>query len=310
MWTSTLANANKVILVHSYHHDYPWVGEYRSGFVNTLEKAQLLEYDMDTKRQPFEKFPLITRNTLEFIDKHLPDVVVLADDNALNMLGSALIKKKIPIVFLGINNNPRQYIPLGKHVTGVLERPLIKRSIASLKKIDPNLIKVKVVTDATVTSNAIIETVFQNNRSQDIQGIQVDIISTRTLGDWKNEVLISKNQGYQALFMAVYARLEQVNTQHQGVDEISQWTSTNSPIPVYGFWAFSVAKDKAIGGLLISGFHQGIEAASKVNFFLKNGYFTRISTPQRGQYIFSQHQLKRWNITLPKMILDQAILID
>jgi len=302
--------AKQVILIHSYHLEYPWVAEYRNGFIESLEAGQLLEYTLDTKRQPSENFAKIADYAWNYIQRHQPDIVVLADDNALKLLGSRLIENGIPIVFLGINNNPRQYVRLSERVTGVLERPLMKRSIASLKKINPSLTKIKLLTDDTTSSKAMLKTSLNDATSQSIHHIRVDMRIVKTAAQWREEVLSSKAQGYQAIVIALYARLENAQGEISTLNEISEWTSRFSPIPVFAFWAISVGKDKAIGGLLISGHHQGVEAAIKVNNFFNNGALCRITTPQRGNFIFSRQQLKRWNITLPPEIAAQTTYVD
>jgi len=302
--------AKQVIIVHSYHLNFPWVVQYRNGFISAINDVDILEFEMDTKRQPQQKLSSIANDAWRFIKKNNADVVVLADDNALKLLGPRVIAHKIPLVFLGINENPRRYIPMALGASGVLERPLLKRSIAMLKKIDSHYNKVKVLMDDSFTSRAILETSFSNKLSQRILGIDVDTKMLSSKVQWQQEVLLSKSQGYQAIIVAVYATLQDNKGNTPTTNEISTWTSVYTPLPLFSFWSFSVGKGKAIGGLTISGIHQGHEAAKKVNHYLKQGYFKKITTGKRGAFLFSNYELKRWNINLPNAIHSQAQFID
>jgi len=51
--------AKKITIIHSYHLDFPWVAQYRSGFFSVVPNAEIIEYEMDTKRQPKKNLPLL-----------------------------------------------------------------------------------------------------------------------------------------------------------------------------------------------------------------------------------------------------------
>ncbi|MDP2562052.1 ABC transporter substrate-binding protein [Psychrobium sp. 1_MG-2023] len=299
--------AAKVLLIHSYHLEYPWVQEYRNGFLAAIDDVSLVEYEMDTKRKPAHQFPQIANDAWAFIQENNPSIVVLADDNALKLLGPRLIEQKIPIAFLGINSNPRAYIPLTGQVTGVLERPLMKRSVTMLKKLIPDLKDVKVMMDNTVTSHAILETSFENRLMQKISGINIQTVLVSTYKQWQVEVRNSAQQGYQAIIIANYAGLK-THERTIPLNEASEWTSKFSHIPVFAFWSYSIGQDKAIGGLIISGLEQGKSAAKKVNLYLRTGEMARITTPQRGTLKFSQHELTRWGLKPPKEIEQRGVI--
>ena len=154
--------ATNLVFIHSYHFAYPWVEQYRSGFMSTVDNVKLYEFEMDTKRRPSNEFSLIADQAWQYIMQNSAEIVVLADDNALRLLGPRLVKNQIPTVFLGINGNPRDYIELTTKISGALERPLMKRSVSMLKGVLPGLQKVLVLMDNTVTSDAILLNSFSN----------------------------------------------------------------------------------------------------------------------------------------------------
>ncbi len=302
--------ANKLVFIHSYHLEYPWVKEYRHGFLGVVDEISIFEYEMNTKRRPASEFATIGDNAWEFIQQKQPDLVVLADDNALRLLGPRLIEKQLPSVFLGVNGNPRLYFSLAETMTGVLERPLMRRSVSMLREVVPNLKRVKVMMDNGVTSYAILETSFGNKMKQVISGIQVDTVLLATFELWKQNVALTQKEGYDAIIVANYAAMTNYQGKHVTLNEVSEWTGEHSPVPVFAFWAYSIGPGKAIGGLTISGLQQGIEAAKKVNTYFRTGKLPLISTPKRGTLVFSQQELGRWGLLLPKEISEKGIVLE
>ncbi len=131
------AFAAHILVIESYHAEYLWDIEYKKGLTESLGNNHRFSYfEMNTKRilkgQIEQKANLAWQEILNL----KPDLVVLGDDNALKFLASRLRNTSIPVVYLGINNNPRNYDLAGaKNITGVLERPLLKRSILLTKQI-------------------------------------------------------------------------------------------------------------------------------------------------------------------------------
>ncbi|CCN70167.1 ABC transporter substrate-binding protein [Vibrio nigripulchritudo] len=298
--------AKELVFIHSYHFEYPWVKEYREGFESEIGAMTIHDFQMDTKRKPAEQFPAIADKAWEFIQQHDPDVVVVSDDNALKYLGPRLIDNKIPTFFLGINANPRNYISITPTISGVLERPLMKRSVYMISKVLPEVKNIRVLMDDAATSHAILETSFSNKLNQDINGITVHTSLVPNYESWESNVLESKNQGYEAIIIANYAALKDESGKHYSLDEVSAWTSENSPLPIFAFWSYSVGPGKAIGGLSISALEQGIEVAKLINQFNEKGNMPTITTPKKGAFIFSQTELERWQLQVPSDIEKNA----
>lgn len=301
--------ATEVLFIHSYHLDYPWVKEYRQGFMDTIEQSDIIEHQMDTKRIASSDFNQAADKAIQQIQTSEPKLVVLADDNALKLVGPVVVQKQIPLVFLGINDNPRQYIALSKNVSGALERPLLKRSVSSLKTLQPTTKKILVMMDDNPTSYAILATSFDNKLKQTIAGIKVDTLLFSRFLDWQTAIEQSKANGYDAVIIANYAALKDTNDNNVSLDSVSQWTSEHTPIPLFAFWDYSIGHDKAIGGLTINGYQQGVVAAQHVNHFFNAGSLPSISTPNRGELVYSQQQLQKWHITLPSTLESRAKIV-
>jgi len=302
--------AQGLVFIHSYHYAYPWVKEYRSGFKQHIANIDVHEFQMDTKRRPQSEFYAAAEEAWSFIVKNSPEMVVVADDNALRLLGPRLIEQQIPFFFLGINANPRNYIAITSNVSGVLERPLMKRSVYMISKVLPDVKRIQVLMDATPTSKAILETSFSNQLNQTITGIEVDTRLVARWEEWQALVIDAKKNGFDAVIIANYAALKDTQGTHYTLDHVSEWTSDNSSVPLFAFWSYSVGVKKAVGGLSISAFDQGAVVAKLINQYLVDGVMPMIATPERGAFVFSKTELERWQLSLPSEIKNKAVIFE
>lgn len=121
----------KVLLVHSYHPEYPWVDAISRGASETLEEHGIAVeiFYMDTKRKTDDLWKarageLAGRKTAEFA----PDIIIAVDDNAQEYFGKHLVDGSLPLVFCGVNSDPSKYGYPASNVTGIIERPHFKAS--------------------------------------------------------------------------------------------------------------------------------------------------------------------------------------
>jgi ABC-type uncharacterized transport system substrate-binding protein len=309
------AHAGKIFVIDSYHADYNWTKECRQGFEDHIHPAnELIYFEMNTKRICPELIPQQAEKAWQKIIETNPDIVVAMDDNSLKYLGNKISKTDIPLVFMGINANPRNYFPsckLPPNVTGVLERPLLKRSLAMMYKVTSSEHgRFLLMMDNEMTSKAIISTSLYGKSTADYAGHVMDTFLTSSYEKWQNKILSQDKTKYSALVIANYAALKSSNGTQVPLDETSAWTSAHSPVPVFAFWHYSLGKGKALGGLIISGYYQGREAARMVNEILETGKIPKVSTPNQGTHIYSRHELHRWGLTLPPDIKDQASFVE
>lgn len=123
--------AAKIMIIGSYHQDYPWELDYNRGIRDTLgDNHSYYNFHMDTKRLKPESYQARANLAWERFLEVRPDLVFLGDDNAVKYLHERLRKTTTPVVFLGVNSDARTYkINETENFTGVFERPLLKRSI-------------------------------------------------------------------------------------------------------------------------------------------------------------------------------------
>lgn len=296
-------SAANILVISSYHPEYLWDQSYNKGLLDGLqEEHQISHFYMDTKRRPREEFDAIADQTMAFYLKNKPDLVVLGDDNAINYMANEIASLGTPVVFLGMNENPRLKGFVGHpKITGVLERPLLKRSISEMSQLMGGIDKALVLFDASNVALTAIEDEFTTQTELRVGQTRVNSL---LLGDyvlWQEKVLNAKKDGYQAIFLGLYHTLLDDNGKHVSEKTVLEWTSANSPVPTFCFWEFTVGKGMAIGGLVLNGHDQGLQAASLVNNILA-GAEPKTLSPRaalRGEYIFSKSELARWGLTIP-----------
>ena len=317
-WTGR-AWAERIFVVDSYHLGYPWSAECRRGLLDGLvHSAEVEFFELDTKRRPEAEYAPRAEAAMEACREYRPDVVVLMDDTALRFLGGRMSGEGYPVVFMGINGNPRHYFPgqsIPINVSGVLERPLLMRSIRFLSKLvasrpGPRVGRFLVMMDDAPTSYVVIESSLGGRRALLISGLEVEVFLTGSFGAWKKRILGLDDGRYDAVVLTSYAALKDEDGRQLSLDEVTYWTSSACPVPVFCFWEFSVGRGKAIGGLLLSGVEQGKAAAEMVNTYLTTAEMPSISIPKEGHLVFSGHELERWGFSVPEPLLHQVKMLD
>ncbi|RDB35176.1 MAG: hypothetical protein DCC88_11575 [Spirobacillus cienkowskii] len=193
--STSYAGNKDIVVVESYSKEYKWDVDYDKELKNRLgNQYQLHFFEMNTKKVPKSEHEKRGQEALKFINKISPILVILGDDAALKFVGPTLEKNKIKTVYLGVNNNPRAYFDTEpKYVTGVLERPLIRRSSIFIKDIIPKAKKVLILFDNDRTSEIVHEDFFSKKPSVDFSGIIYDIFlvsntpSTKFVGNIDNQ---------------------------------------------------------------------------------------------------------------------------
>ncbi len=171
----------EVVVIHSYHQDYPWTALQHEGFTRTLLDA-LPDYDvnfsveyLDTKR--VRPSPAYLQKFLHYLKaKHVddvPDLIYVTDDNAMNfMLDAGLLSfRSTPVVFSGVNNLSLAGVLDRQRVTGVFERKGVEPNIKLVRQISPATQRIIFLGDGGPTDQAIgarIEEVSEHFEGLDV----------------------------------------------------------------------------------------------------------------------------------------------
>lgn len=307
------AEGKKILVIESYHEGFKWDADYRAGLEAVIPKGNTIVYfEMDTKRVPVEEHQKMADKAYQKYLEIKPDVVVVGDDAALKMAGPKLAATKTPIVYLGINNNPRNYFTeLPLNMTGVLERPILKRGVTYVRDIIPGVKKGLLMFDSNLTSQIIKKEYFEDKGQINISGIDTSIVLIDSYSEWKETVEKSKGK-YDFIIVGLYQTIKDETGKTVNMDDVIRWTSANAPVPVFGFWDFSVDKDKTIGGYVLAGRDMGERAGKMVADILK-GVDIKTIRPifeSDGIFVYSKAQLNKWKVKLPEDIAKKAELIE
>ncbi len=305
------AERPRILVVESYHAEYRWDQDYRQALVEMLGQRYGLEFfEMNTKRLPVEMHADMAEKALARIRSLQPVLVILGDDAALHYLGAPLDRMDIPGVYLGINGNPRKYGQMHfRNITGVLERPLIKRNIAFIRQILPPVRKVLVLFDNDLSVQLIHAELFEGKPSMVVDGMQVDLKLCKSLAEWKQSILTAPSDGYQVTIAGTYHTLTLPNGKVADANEVIAWACANTRLPLFALWEFAVGPNKAIGGLVLSSYEQGKAAAAITLDILEKGAKPSERVPvtaRQGDFVFSKSQLARFHLVLPPDIAAQA----
>ncbi|WP_186647153.1 ABC transporter substrate binding protein [Fluviispira vulneris] len=309
------AGEKDIVVIESYSKNYKWDLDYTNEIIKRLGSHYKIHlFEMNTKVLPKSQHEGEALKGWDFILKINPTLVILGDDAALKYLGPKVEEKKIRTVYLGINNNPRVYFKsTPKYVTGILERPLIRRSALFIKDIIPKAKNVLILFDKDRTSEIVFEDFFLSKPSVVFSDVKFDIFLVDKFAKWKNIILQSPKK-YDAIVVGLYHTLVDENSKNVDSNDVIKWTSENAKIPLFAFWDFAVGKNKAMGGLVLPGAGQGKAAAGISEKILKDknilpGSILPIYL-QEGIFIFSKYELKKANIKLPESIQNNSTFID
>lgn len=311
---SGVAAAKTILVIESYHSEYEWDASYLAGLKNNLPGHDFVVFQMNTKRIPRAQFPIKAKLAWERYLEVKPDLVVLGDDNAVKLLAPKFKQTDTPVVFLGVNSNPRALGVVGAHnITGVLERPLFKRSIAEIDSLfQEQLKRVLILFDSGTTSQVAIQEAFQGKLNSTIGRTDIEL---RLIGDkslWQQSILNAKQEGFDAIIIGLYHTLIDQAGDHVPAEQILTWSSEHTPIPLFCFWDFSVGENKTAGGLVLFGEIQGKEAAKiiKAIFAGKRPSTLGPLTADQGRYLYSRSQFERWGLAVTEEMKERVEFVD
>jgi ABC-type uncharacterized transport system substrate-binding protein len=306
--------AAEILVISSYHQANLWDQSYSAGLKKHLKgEHHISHFYLDTKRQPHQTREQLVSQGMAAYQARKPALVVLGDDNAINALARPIAALGTPVVFLGMNENPRHKGLVGHpQITGVLERPLLKRNISEMSQLMGGLGKALVLFDASEVSRTAIEDEFTTPDEQRVGQTRVNNQQIDDYRRWQEVVLASRQNGYEAIFLGLYHTLTDEQGIHVSEQQVLAWTSANSPVPLFGFWEFAVGPHRTIGGLVLDGHTQGEKAAELANAILAGTAPQALSprAAQRGEYLFSKSELARWQLEAPSRWQGRVTYVD
>ncbi len=306
------ADQKKVLVIESYHADYDWDVSYMRGIRRALNgTAEVLSFQMNTKRLPREQFQARADEAYAYAEQVRPDLVMLGDDNAVSLLGRRFVKAGMPIVYLGVNGNPRNY---GLHnqpnVLGVLERPLVQRSIMLLGNLSPSIREVLVLFDDSTTSHEVAYTMLNGETQFTLYGIACEMVRATFYENWQELVMESASRGYDAILLGTYHTLLDRDGKVVDEEEVIHWANEHSPVPLFGLWDFTIGRGKAAAGFMLRGEDQGYAAGQLVLSFFNGTHQTQKPMTIEPTLVFSRYEIDRWKLSADELRRWNIVWVD
>ena len=310
---STFGFSKNILFLNSYSYDYTWTKNITLGVLDTLDKKYnvYIEY-MDTKRNSSNEYykKLFDLYYIKYKGKKI-DLIIASDNNAYNFIEK--YKKNlfvdIPVVFCGINYIQQTNINVTKNFYGIGEFEDIDGTLNLALTFHSNGKNVYFLVDNFTQSGKLMYQELKDN----IEGYTTkykknfELLQVTTLQE-----AIKKINSFKDGIILIQAFFKDTDETVLSLEEALEILEKNSNLPIYGM-LYSYLGHGIVGGVLTSGYYQGVEAAKIAKKLLTNQkvYKEDIlkATVNSNQIFFDYNQMKKFNISktsLPKT----AILIN
>jgi len=296
----------KILLIHSYHAEYPWVAAISRGVAKAVHGKNILieTYYMDTKRNTSLEFKVEAgRLAIERINKWNPDIVITSDDNAQIYVTKRFVGKRPYFVFCGVNADPKEYGFPASNVTGIAEHPHFGESINFLHEIAPFVKTIAVLSDDDPTSVGALT--FMQNEETGIKVVSYKL--TDAFEQWERRIK-EDNTSVDAVAIYMYHTLKEKKSRtSMDPKKVMEWTVDNCRLPTVGFFEFAV-EDGLLCGVAESGEEHGFEAG-EMALQLLDGADVRslpIRYAKKGIRMINMKTAEKLGIVIPDEVLRSA----
>lgn len=301
-----------ILVLNSYHKDYKWSDNIVEGiasvFAPNAQNIDLQVEYMDTHRISDNDYIYQLSETYKYKFKEKKfDVIIASDDPAFAFLLKYhdQLFPNTPIVFCGVNYFDDSMLAGQNLFTGVVEGQDIASTLSIALTLHPTTKNIYVINDKTMTGNSIEKT-LQDTIPEFKE--RVNFISLREY-DMRQikEKVAQLPPDSLILFLIFFQDIS--GNKFSYAESISQ-ISTNSVVPIYGVWDFSLG-DGLVGGMLTSGYYQGERAANLAQRILQGERPSDIPIVKNSpnHYMFDRTQMKRFNIK-PSDLPQESIMIN
>ena len=207
------------------------------------------------------------------------------------------------MVFWGVNGSPPKYglldsieIP-GHNVTGVYQADYLKESITFLKGLLPEIYKVGVLSDDSLTGRTKVKEINQMSRSGEMPIKIVKTVLTNSYKTWKSEALAMQDK-VDAFFVLNHNTLKDAQGRPLDQMEVGAWYLRHIKKPDISYERHFVVEGM-LSGVGDSGVKQGYEAMKIAHRILHGGEDpAKISVyaPERGNFVINRERAQMLGI--------------
>lgn len=290
-----------ILVMHSYHQGLEWTDDISQAIEDVFENDGghyeiFFEY-LDTKRnageQYFQRLSEFEREKTQLAELDFA-LIIASDNNALRFLvdyGEELFGP-VPIVFCGVNDFSMDMLKERENITGIPEYIDYQSTLHMMGRLHPKRNKLLIIVDRSISGNAVAEELkkvegeFRDRFSFEyLRDFSVDSIDRRISGLSEESLiyLLVMNIDKEGIFLS-YSDAIRLVRQH-------------SQVPIYGSWDFFFGKG-VLGGIMVSGYSQGEQAANLALRILKGEDPARIPVTFRGinKTMFDYREMKIYGI--------------
>ena len=249
-----------MLLVHSYHQGYRWVDTITEGVRSAIQGTGL-ELDifcMDAKRHTDEAWKIDAgRRARQRVDQYHPDIILAADDDAQQYFAAFYLNTALPVVFTGVDADPSKYGYPAANVTGVIERPHFKESLAFARALCTHgrLRPIKRIAVLSChDSTSILALGFMKQEQLDVE--VAEWLMVDDFDDWKKAVE-RFNRSVDAIVIRSYQAVKKPGSaENVAPRDVAAWTCRHATVPTIAFHDFEI-EDGLLVGVVKSGQEYG-----------------------------------------------------
>ena len=318
----------RIAVVSSYHSGYLWSQDTNRGVVKALldfgyldsqaqadaftrdhhvesSTAVVQKLWMDTKRKnsPAEMSAAVDR-TVAAVDAFIPDILLLGDDNATNLIGNHYVDTELPVVFWGVNGHPLKYDLVdsierpGHNVTGIYQAGYLRECVLFTQKLIPGIQKIAVLSDASPTGRSKAKELMRLVREEQLPVELVATVVTNSEEQWKASALELSPQ-VDAFFVLNHNTLRTADGAPVDQLAIGAWYLKNIRKPEISHERQFV-EEGMLAAVDDSGFRQGYEAVKICHRILHDGESPStipVYAPARGPFVVNLERAAMLGLT-------------
>ncbi len=302
-------DVKKILLLSAYHPNFVNGFEQIAG-IRSVFPSDRYDLDvefMDSKRFPNKEAQKLFEANLKYKLDNSPkyDLVIAAEDNALLFfLSHRKWFDNIPMVFLGVNDIEKgMEVVKDPLITGVFEAISDLETVSLAKRLNPELKKAYMVTDATETGIIIGDNI---KKAPNVDGVDLELLSLNeyTWDEFKQKIsALDKN----SVIVNITAYKDK-NNEIKAFEDATALLIRNADVPVYYLFSHGIGKGY-IGGKVISHFGQGREAALLGAEYFKKGQIPSATKESPNEIFVDYDVAKKWNIDV-NLIPKDAVIIN
>lgn len=304
-------NRKNIVIIHSYAKSI-WDCGINTGFKKTIEnlgtkvKIKSINFPVDRIRriEPHN----ITAETLKVVEqtkKFKPDVILLCDDEATDILMPIFMDLGLPTFVTGINRSEITWKrDRWKHLqAGVIEKYPIEEAFAFLKKVRPNCKKISILSSRSTSSKLIANNIRRLFASGEIKKrYNIELQNVHLLEKYSEwEKLVPKiGLENDVLFILVPYLVIDENGHDVPPEQIGFLLKSNLKIPTLGLISIHT-KIGLFASISVDSTDLGRQSAEQIQRYFNGELMQHVGFEDLRYYNFeiNANAAKRLNISIP-----------